>query len=119
MKNLILTLAMILSLFAALDAKAVDLNQLLRESHTSLEDLKKQNLQVLMGELTGAGKSIPAELLEGFVHPEGILTKKDFDKISLKTTLNAKVSDVIKVIQGNREFAANEFTGFIIRRSAR
>jgi hypothetical protein len=119
MKTLILTLAMILGLFAAFDAEASDLNQLLRESHTSLEDLKKQNLQVLMGELTGAGKSIPAELLEGFVHPEGILTKKDFDKISLKTNLNAKVSDVVKVIQGNREFAASEFTGFIIKRAAR
>jgi hypothetical protein len=116
MKNLILILAMLLGIFAGLDAEASDLSQLLRESNTSLQDLKNKNLQVLMGELTGAGKSIPAELLEGFVHPEGILTKKDFDKISLRTNVNAKVSDVIKVIQGNREFAASEFTGFIIKK---
>jgi len=118
MKSLILTLAILLGIFTALDATATDLNQLLKESNTTLEDLKKQNLQVLMGELTGAGKSIPAQLLAGFVHPEGILTKKDFDKISLRTNVNAKVSDVLKVIQGNREIMAHEFIGFIIKTSA-
>ncbi len=116
MRNLILVISLLLGILAALDAEAQDLDQLLRESNISLEELNKKNLQLMMGELTGAGKSIPAERLEGFVHPEGIIVKKDFDRITLRTNVNAKVSDVIKVIQGNREIPAREFTGFIIKK---
>lgn len=82
---------------------------------TSINNLKKQGLQIQMGELTGAGSKFSVHNLAGFILPEAILMKDDCGTITVKTSSNPLVSDIVKIKIQDQEIAASEFIGFIVK----
>ncbi len=76
----------------------------------------KPNLEVKLGELTGAGTRFSLNALAGFVHPQGYIMKEECSKIVVRSTNNPKVSDVVAITVNGEEITANELTGFIIQK---
>ena len=75
----------------------------------------RPNLEVKMGELTGAGSRYSIKNLAGFVHPNGYILKEECANIVLKQTNDPKISDIVKIQVGEQEILASELTGFIIQ----
>jgi hypothetical protein len=76
MKIFLITL---LCLFAVLKANALDrvtAQQLLAEKNVSLTSLESNGSQLLLGEITGAGRVIPAKVEVIFINEEAILKKE-------------------------------------------
>ena len=91
-------------------AKAID--------QMSIDTLKKQGFEVRMGELTGAGSKLSLSRLAGFIHPSGILMKKDCTAISISRSgdpKDPKISDITKIKADNVEIPVQEFEGFFIK----
>jgi hypothetical protein len=76
----------------------------------------KPNMEVRMGELTGAGSRFSLKALAGFVHPDGVILKEDCQEIVVKNSADPKISDVVKIKVQNQEINSNELTGFIIQK---
>lgn len=106
MKSFVLFLSLTLLTLTA--AKAASLDQ-------QIEGLKRQGYVVTMGELTGAGGRLSISRLQGFIHTDGIVHKKECTAIAVKASSNQadpKVSDITKVRLGDHELSAKEFVGF-------
>ena len=76
----------------------------------------KPNLEVKMGELTGAGTRFSIKALAGFVHPNGYIMKEDCTKIMIKQSVDPKVSDVVQITVNGSTINSSELTGFIIQK---
>ena len=72
------------------------------------------NLEVKMGELTGAGSRYSMKNLAGFVHPKGFILKEECSKITIKENNDPKISDIVKIQVGADEISVSELTGFIV-----
>lgn len=113
MKTLTLLFAIIgaFTMFPLKEAKAID--------QESINTLKKQGFEVRMGELTGAGSKLSLKRLAGFIHPSGILMKKDCMAILVSKTsdqVDPKISDITKIkVENNNEISVHEFEGFFIK----
>jgi hypothetical protein len=109
MKNLFsISLLTLLSFFLLNSAHAA-------QELTPVEILIHQGMAVKMGELTGAGSKFSLQKLQGLILPEGVIMKSDCDGIVVKTNLNPKVSDIVKVKIQNSEIEASEFIGFVVQ----
>lgn len=82
---------------------------------TSLDVLIRAGMQVKMGELTGAGSRFSVKDLEGLILPEGVLMIEDCFGVVIKTTVNPKISDIVKIKVDNQEVLAEQFIGFVVR----
>ncbi len=76
----------------------------------------RPNLEVKLGELTGAGTRFSLSALAGFVHPNGYIMKEECSKIVVRSTNNPKVSDVVAITVNGEDIKANELTGFIVQK---
>ena len=80
-----------------------------------LDALIKQGMQVRMGELTGAGSRFSVNNLAGLILNEGVLMKEDCSAIVVKSGVDPKISDIIKIKINNQEIASSEFIGFVVK----
>ena len=76
----------------------------------------KPNMEVKMGELTGAGTRFSLKALAGFVHPNGVILKEECQEIVVRTAADPKISDVVKIKVQDQTINSNELTGFIIQK---
>lgn len=76
----------------------------------------KPNLEVKLGELTGAGTRFSLSALAGFVHPQGYIMKEECSRIVVRSTNSPKVSDVVAITVNGEDISANELTGFIVQK---
>jgi len=76
----------------------------------------KPNMEVKLGELTGAGTRFSLSALAGFVHPQGYIMKEECSRIVVRSTNNPKVSDVVTITVNGEDISANELTGFIVQK---
>lgn len=75
----------------------------------------KQGHAVLMGELTGAGSKISIKNLHGLILPEGVLLTEDITEMVVKTSLDPKVEDIVKIKAGDSIIPAHEFIGLVTK----
>ena len=93
----------------------VFMQDILAREQVSIEDIQKLGLQVKMGELTGAGSKFSVHNLAGFILPDGVLMKEDCSAIVVKSSVDPKISDIIKIKIQDQEIEASEFIGFVVR----
>jgi hypothetical protein len=104
------TLAALLLILPFQSLQAID--------HETIQTLKKQGFEVRMGELTGAGSRLSLRRLAGFIHPNGIVMKKDCQAITVSKNgdpADPKISDITKVQVNENEILSREFEGFFIK----
>jgi hypothetical protein len=97
-----------LSLISFTQAFAID--------STIITSLNKQGLQVIMGELTGAGSKVPLQSLAGFVLTDGILLKENCTSIIVKNSMNLDIASIVRVVFENQNIEAQEIEGIIIKK---
>jgi hypothetical protein len=74
------------------------------------------NLDIQMGELTGAGSKFSIRSLAGFVHPKGYIMVEDCSSIVLKDSIDPKISDVVNIVVSGETINVHELKGFIVKK---
>lgn len=82
---------------------------------STIDSYNQSGMQVLMGELTGAGSKVNISNLVGFVLADGILLKDQCSDIIVKNPNNQTVSNIARVIVGQQSLDAQNFKGIIIK----
>ena len=112
MKALLLTLSLLLS-FSSFAISKGDLEKLLAEKNLTLGDF--QNSKVLLGEVTGAGKSLPFSKVAVIVTEQEAILSNEIVDVSFKAqskklgdldlartrTENITLRDVVGIIHSN------------------
>jgi hypothetical protein len=79
-----------------------------------IDDYKKNELIIKMGELTGAGSKESIHNLVGFVFSEGVLMKEDCSSIIIKQTKNPMISDIQNIYVDAEEIDQSTLIGIVI-----
>lgn len=80
----------------------------------SLINPPKHNLEVRMGELTGAGGKFSLKTVAGFVYKDKYIMKEDCKNIILKKTIDPIVSDIVSLEVGEQTIFPNQLDGIIL-----
>ncbi len=94
MKKLILSFSLLLS-FSSFSFDLVDLENILAQYGLNADKLKNQGIGIYLGELTGIGKSVDAQKLEGIIADHELILKSDILKKNFKPGTTGKMlSDI-------------------------
>ncbi|PIP94293.1 MAG: hypothetical protein COW00_03415 [Bdellovibrio sp. CG12_big_fil_rev_8_21_14_0_65_39_13] len=120
MKNLILVIVFILTsqlLWAGeVTGAGQRVDQILKNHGMSRQQLASRGLKVLMGEVTGAGKTIQVEDLEFVVAKNKIYNQEALTHIEFKIPSAARVLTDIKSLEfGSSQVDVLEIDAFIVR----
>jgi hypothetical protein len=124
MKTLLQNLIIILFIYALAiqaselpkDAGPVKLDVILKKSAMSLEQLKDANQSVILGELTGAGRSIPLERMRGLLLNDKVVRDIEIKDFRLIKEEKGLVADLVQIITDKNEtLKASQFIGVIVQ----
>jgi hypothetical protein len=81
-----------------------------------VNSLNRQGLDVIMGELTGAGSKVSMQRLAGFVMNDGILLKENCQSIVVNNAAMPDVTNIVRVVFDSKNIEAGEFIGIIVKK---
>ncbi len=94
MKKLLLSLSLMLS-FSSFSFDLIDLDNVLAQYGLSADKLKNQGIGIYLGELTGIGKGVDAQKLEGLIADHELILKGQILKKNFKPgTTGKSVADL-------------------------
>ena len=82
---------------------------------TSHRDLQNKNLELKLGELTGAGKTIPLNKLEVLFTPDSYILKKEIKNIVYKEKALPVAADILEIHLVDEVVTSELISAFIIR----
>ncbi len=112
MKNIILFI-----LIALISKKAfsLDLDNALSRVGTSTEQLRTQGKKIILGEVTGIGKSIDIPKVEIFILKDTAFLKQEITKFTVIRNPNgARLANLVSIQVGEKIISAKEIKGAVI-----